>query len=385
MKKIRILTFYWTVNFGGLLQAHALQEYLKKEGYDVEFINYHNKNDISKSIGFKKRVVHFVWDKLARFLFGRAKREKITQKFRNEELNISPHACHTIEKLIDIESKEPAYAYIVGSDQVWNPEITGKLEAYLFSFLNDNSKRISYAASFGRASLESKHQTTFKNEIVKFSAVSVREEDGAKLIEKLSGIDAEVVMDPVFLMPKEYWHRFACERIVKKDYILCYFMNTADKSIHIGIKKIANYLSNKYGLKIVNIGKREYERLRFWENNIFDIGPKEFVSLFKHASFVVTNSFHATAFSTIMNVPFLVPVNYNEDEKFRMSNRMENLVKNLGCEERIISCPINEDNICDKIDRLESMDFSTVESKKEVLVSKSKEFLDLALKGEDRI
>lgn len=379
MKKIKILTFHWTVNFGGLLQAYALQEKLKSFGYETEFINYHNKKELSSVSSRKRRVLQFVWDKVAKIFFGRRKRAVITQKFRDEHLNISKIKYSSFEQLSNIEKEERAYAYIVGSDQVWNPDLTGNPNAYLFSFLSHKCKKIAYAASFGKASLPKGSQTVFRRELKEFSSLSVREEDGATLMKSLFGIKPEIVMDPVFLLGKDRWDIIVTERLIDEDYVLCYYMNSADKSIHEGIKNIAEHLSKKHNIKVINIGKKEFERCKFWENNLFDIGPREFISLIKNSKYVVTNSFHATAFSIIYNIPFFIPVNYAEISRNRLSNRIENLVKAISCDDRIISCPIDRTNTEMKICGLEKMDFANANKKVEVLVEKSNEFITTSL------
>lgn len=362
-KKVDILTFHWTVNFGGLLQAYGLQETLRNMGFDPSFINYHDKSELASVSSWKRRILQVVWDKIARLFFGREKREKITENYRKQYLNIQTVPFESYDELVDgfRNLKEYDHAYIVGSDQVWNPNLTGNPAAYLLSFLPKSACKIAYAASFGKASIPECTERQFREELPSFKAVSVREDGGADMVKNFAGVSAPVVMDPVFLLSLDEWKKIASQPVVKEDYVLCYYMNTPDKTIHSSIASVANALAQKHGCKVINIGKREFERIKFWENNLFDVGPQEFLSLVMNAKYVVTNSFHATAFSCIFHVPFFVPVNYEEPENKRLSNRMESLVQKFQCAERIIACPVHEANVMSKIQELDVMSFETVD------------------------
>lgn len=384
--KVEILTFHWTINFGGLLQAYALQETIRGMGFSTEFINYHNKKDLMSVSNWKRRILQKIWDRMARAFFGREKRERITEKFRERYLSIPSPEYTSCESLKEKYHNGDAlsYAYVVGSDQVWNPDLTGDPNAYLFSFLPSGCRKIAYAASFGKGCILDTYRKTFQKELPGFSSVSVREEDGSKLVHELAGIDAPAVMDPVFFLTAREWKRLASDRMLPDDYILCYYMNTPDRSVSNGIASLARALAQKHHCRIVNIGKKEYEKVKFWQDNLFDIGPCEFVSLIANARFVVTNSFHATAFSVIFHTPFFVPVNYEEPEKLRLSNRMESLVKKLGCKERIMACPINRRNAASFIQEADHMDFSDVDAILKKEIEKSKFFLREALMKEQK-
>lgn len=368
--KIGILTFHWTVNYGGVLQAYALQQTLKDLGHTPIFINYHNEGEVLKALPFYRKILHKGWNVTANLLFGRKKREKRTQIFRAEHLRISSNLCRSEEEL---RKEEKMDLYIVGSDQVWNPELTSNVSVYLLRFAS-NSPKIAYAASFGKKTVAEKYYPVFQEELAQFKKVSVREEDALALLEKMGVYGAKVVLDPVLLLSREQWKNVASICPVKQDYILCYYMPTRDSSVTSAIKTLAEQIAEKTGYRIVNIGKKEYEKLKFWECNLLESGPAEFVALFAGAKYVVTNSFHGTAFSLKNNVPFFVPVNFSIPEDKRLSNRIECLLRMFGCSERIVDSSTKIE-----LKELPSIDFERINRVMEDCICDSVDFLKSAL------
>ena len=330
--KTGILTFHWTINYGGILQAYALQQIVKGLGSEVEFINYENSREILKSMSFKRKIIHHVWEIFARIFFGRLKREKLTDQFRRKYLEIAEKKC---KNLIELSSLPNYDVYIIGSDQVWNPDLTHNPNVYLLSFVDDVTK-IAYAASFGKASIDNKYYALYSKELKKFDKISVREEDALPLLHEMDIDRATVVLDPTLLLSKEDWFKIETPRIVKTDYILCYYMPTSDGSVERSIRAVAHKLKKISGYKIINIGKKEYEKIKFYENNYFNTGPAEFVSLVHYARYIITNSFHGTAFALKMNIPFYSVINLSVEKENRLSNRIECLLEKFMCTERII-------------------------------------------------
>ena len=369
---VSILTFHWTINYGGVLQAYALQEVLKSLNTNPEFIDYHNDNEILNNLSNLQRVRHKYWDIIARLFFRRHKRELLTDMFRKNYLNISPIKCNSIRDLIELPTRD---AYIVGSDQVWNPELTSNPSVYLLSFAK-SQKKISYAASFGKASIPLKYISVYQNELKKFYSISVREEDGAKLLNKIGINNVSVVLDPVLLLSKNQWCSIASKQVYKKKYILCYYMPSPDNSVTTAIKQISLQLSHLTGYSIVNIGKREYEILKFYENNKNDVGPAEFINLFMNSEIVVTNSFHGTAFSIKMNKPFYVPINLSIPDDDRLSNRIECLLNKLHCSDRIIN---TSEEIRIDVSSIRSLNYDDINSCLEQYIKDSISFLQNAI------
>lgn len=338
MKRVRILTFHWTYNYGGILQAYALQRTIEEKGCNVEFVNYHNEDEILASLSKKRRIIHKIWNAIA-CMVGRKKRLQRTRSFRESFLHISGVRYQNEEELKNCVDE--ADYFIVGSDQVWNTDITGNPNVYLLSFLPDTKRRIAYAASFGKGGYDPKYERLYRNELSKFSALSVREENAVDIVDALIHERPPVVLDPVLLLDKEEWETVASKKTVKQKYILCYYMPTFDNEVTEGIRVLSQLIARKLQCKIINVGKKEYEALKIWENNKTSAGPREFLSLIRDASFVITNSFHGTAFSLKMNIPFIVPINMKQPTDRRLSVRIESLLRQFCLENRIVNTPVS--------------------------------------------
>lgn len=375
MKKVLMLTFHWTNNYGGVLQAYALQQTVVKLGYDATLIDYFNDEEMSSVFSWKKRIIHSVWNTIAMNLFGRKKRSQKTDCFRTEHMNITSNRFHTIEEII--QSGLSADIYLVGSDQVWKPELTGNPSVYLLSFAKEAARRVAYAASFGVGSLSRNFFDLYSTELRKFDAISVREDTGVDIVESLIGIKPQMVLDPVFLLSREEWLEVASSKKENKEYILCYYMPTSDSSVTRRIKDLSKFYSKRLGYRIINIGKKEFEKLKFWEDNRLDSGPSDFLALVSGAKLVITNSFHGTAFAIKMNVPFIVPINYSIPKEKRLSIRIESLLRRIRCESRIVDT--QKSISVEEMSMLSVMDYSQVNTDIVKLINESEEFLLNAL------
>jgi len=321
MKKIGILTFHRPHNYGANLQAYALQEKLENLGYDTKIIDY--RNDILekstkiikvnlKDVKIKGIIKQLITNII--FLPKNFLRKKNFEKFQKEHYNLSIK-YRTIEELE--KDKDKMNIYMVGSDQVWNTTITNGLEdVYTLNFKEKNAKYISYASSMGNGSFSSENEKReLMNRLEKFDALAVREKSAKELIEKETEKKVEVVLDPTLLLNDSEWTRIIKKERIKEKYILVYTV-IEDKEIF----KIANKLSEITGMKIVTF-RRTNGILKNVAKNLYIKGPEDFVSMFKNASYVVTSSFHGTAFSIIFNKKFFI--NYCGKENKRIDSLLE--------------------------------------------------------------
>ena len=192
--------------------------------------------------------------------------------------------------------------YITGSDQVWNPVIVGELsDIFTLNFNSNNIKKISYAASVGNANMIKESAQLFKEKIEKLDAVSVREHDAQVVLDQLIDKPVKEVLDPTLLIDQEEWNEsIKGMKTEKEKYIFTYGLPSDKEYL-----KIVNDLSKKTGLKIIHCGlrKNEYDNVA---KTIYNEGPLEFINYIKNAEYVVSTSFHATAFSVIFNKKFFI-------------------------------------------------------------------------------
>ena len=293
-KKAGIVTIYDpNPNYGNRLQNYAVQETLKKLGLEVETLSFEQSK-----INFKVLIKYYLQKISGYKLPGEKNFWKlyIPKVIKFENFNKKYIKTVKINNLKEIREKD---FFVVGSDQVWNPEwyedCKIKKEMYLLTFADD-SKKICFSPSFSVEKLPSKWEEWFKVNLNKFPRLSVREDTGAKIIENLTGRKAEVLIDPTLMLSKEEWKKLSADnKITEKDYILTYFLGGRDEKTDEDLKKYSKELDTKV-----------YNLLDYSQPDIYTSDPCEFVNLIDNAKLVVTDSFHACVFSFIFKKPFLL-------------------------------------------------------------------------------
>ncbi len=318
-KKVCILTFQRAINYGATLQMYALQKVIKEQGCSVEILDYYSDFIYKNYKIFNFSDIINLKNFLQKFLNGYTtyKRNKKFKKF------IAYNMVFT-KKLLknDLKSLEQNYdIFIVGSDQVWNPNITNNDESYFLDFINDNAKKYSYAASFGVSKWEQFYKLDINTLLKSFKMISVREDTAKKIIQSQLTKDISVDLDPVFLLPKNTWINLVKNRaMIDREYILVYTVGNP-KYVYEYTKK----LSEQNNCDVINIRyKISLKNKNFTIGNVlYDVGPDEFVSLIANAKYIVTNSFHATAFSIIFNKKIYIELPDG------LSSRIEDLCTSL--------------------------------------------------------
>ena len=384
MKRIAILTFIKTGNYGGDLQSFALQKKISSMGYNVEVINqlrptnkeFIKSNDfkqiyifddkISKKGKFNSIVSNFLNKLFSLFLFKRnKKKEERFASFENH-INLTKQIFYNYNQLYD--SNLDYDIYIVGSDQVWDFNNSFSVEPYFLTFVK-GKKKISYAASIGHSVIPESVQFIYKKWLEDFDFISTREEKAAELLNKITGREIKTVLDPTFLLTKEEWGKYAMngEMYINKPYLLIYMLSESEYII-----KLAKYIADLKKLQIIRIMSKTWTINSIHGiQNIYDGGPWEFINLFKNASFVITNSFHGTAFSINFNIPFFsVPKKNN-----KVNSRFLNILDKLNLSNRLI---YDGDDLPDsnEID----MDFKESNILLEFYIKESLNFIENSLK-----
>lgn len=329
MKKLSILTFFKDEeNYGAVLQALAMSHVLSRLGFDTEIVLFSSKR--SKP-SFLRIIRSVVWS-VARGVLGARTRRKRTFAFEKKYAKLS----------VEIETVEGLHRYlktrdicIVGSDQVWNPQL---FEEGQNPFLLDGLegvKKVSYAASFGISELSTKQSLYYGPALSHFFSVSVREDSGAQILRKM-GLNAPVVLDPTLLLRSDDWNNKESRGRLrfKGAYLLCYVM--PGKSEVPTLYRVAESVARERGLQVIFLGDREY--VRFFGKKIdTTAGPAEFLKYFHNAEFVVTNSFHGTCFAVNYEKEF-ISVLGKEREFFgqNRNSRIVSILKKLGLSHRVV-------------------------------------------------
>lgn len=337
--KVGILTLVLHSNFGYLMQAYALQQVIKKLGHDPYTYQLWETNPSIKEklITFLKGfVLKYVLHQYKGSIFKRydTKEEKDiidqhTQRFIKENLSLSPY----LKNIQQINKLNDEYeSCIVGSDQVWRRWYAPRIQSYFFDFLPKSVKRTSYAASFGLSQVQySKGQKEECGDALKkFSGISVREKEGVDVCRKEWGEKAVCVIDPTLLLKKEEYLKLINSKeiiaIPNKPYLLCYVLDETLEKMQF-INKIA--LEN--GLVVFKIKPDIYNGKNDINKCIYP-AISMWLESFNKASFVVTDSFHGTAFSIIFEKQFIAIGN-----KKRGLSRFTTLLGELNLKNRLIT------------------------------------------------
>lgn len=333
--KIGIMTINSAYNYGCVLQAWSLQRYLEKEGHEAAIINYripeidNTYRLFRERVRFGNQALNGLYNGLRRIKFNitqkpRIKKAEKFEHFINETMNTT-QVYSSFEQLVEEDAGAPYDVLVTGSDQVWNGSITKGLKpAYFLEFDHSDKKKISYAASIGKTELTNAEKEFFSKCLEKYDHIAVREQSAKKLLQPLVKQKLEVVVDPTLLLSREDFDALKKPTRFRKPYILVHVIGK-DRNVH-GTAKL---MSETLGLPIVqNRMKKQYKG----ELGTFaDAGPEEFIGLIEGASFIVTNSFHATLFAIMYERNFITIPHKTYPE------RMVYLLEQTGLLDHLIS------------------------------------------------
>lgn len=328
--KIGQLTFHASHNYGSVLQAYALSQQLQLMGHETEFINLRpqTQKDAYKIIRDSEKGVHrafhymiYPWLK---------KRFNEYERFITKVLSITQEEYHTTEELRACSFQYDAF--VCGGDQIWNPACQDFETAYYLQFLSENNpaRKVAYAPSLGKAKFEEEALRQIGKWVEAFDAISVRESQGAALIQSVTDKHVHTVCDPVLLLDKTEWEKLAVIPELKKPYILVYFLEN-----NHGSRSLTEYLRKTLGYDVVIFNEYIRDFVKPY-HKAYSASPEEFVGLFLNASFVYTNSFHGTAFSTLFEKPFLTAIATDQDNSQNNNDsRKIDYLRRLGLDYRL--------------------------------------------------
>lgn len=320
MARIGMLTFLHNENYGSILQAWALQQVLLDLGHDARHIDYAPSRreklfNLLRSGNSPRLILEGLRKKSAV-----RKMHSGFDDFRAKHLWLtSPcpdHAALT-GAAADFE------LLLCGSDQIWSPLWLNP--AYFLDFTD--RPKVAYAPSLGVSALPGRvKQRRIAHLVKRFSAVSVREAEGAALLRQMAGIDADVLPDPVMLLPRERWQTLMDTDPPAAPYVLCYFIGE-NPQYWVTVRQAAERA--KCGVLV--IPRTEGARAAGYPLEE-DVPPQRWLTLLGHAAHVVTDSFHGATFCAILNTPCTIVRRDREDDPQSKNSRIDQLLRTLNVE-----------------------------------------------------
>lgn len=328
-KRIGLVTWLGDGNYGTSLQAFALYKFLTDNGYDCSFVD---QFDFTK---FKAKSILRSYLRPLGIIEEREKKRFI--KKDSKKLLKLWNFLHSNIKRTSIDTRAQynsllnnTYVFCVGSDQVWN--------AYYnfnpFNFLNfaGENKRISYASSMGTKDFPDEYKKDIKQLLSKFAHISLREETGRKAVSDLTGrTDVKKVLDPTFLLNAEDWQQVGSKAEIEidipKEYILVYLIGNNEH-----YAKQVEDLKQKTGISnIIVIPAAENAEFNVEGATVYsNAAVAEFVYLIAHATWICTDSFHATAISINLNKNFTEFLRFKDTETASQNSRIYDVLSTFG-------------------------------------------------------
>lgn len=387
-EKAGIVTLYHgNYNFGGLLQAYALPNAIKKYiGLEAEQIDYirEDQNITETNRTETKRIRQWVIRYAALFLNiverpNFMRRKASFQQFINE----IPHSNQTYNCRTVSECTNQYRICICGGDQIWNdfnatPWFTGEdSKVFTLQFASAEMKKIAYAPSMAVLTMSDEFEDIMKEGLSKLDAISVREKRSVSVLKQLTEKPISVVVDPVLLLTETDWRNLAKTKNIKRKYILCYLLGDSMEQ-----RKAVKKLAQKHHLVIVAFPHIVQDAVRKCDLFFGDIqnydGPREFLGLIQNAEMVITDSFHACVFSMIFQTPFAVFEREKSNEKGNMNSRIYDFLEEYHLERQLVT----EEQLAEMND-IPKVDFTYAQDHWKKRRQESLTYLESALKDDN--
>lgn len=382
MMKIAIISCYFIDNYGSILQSYATQKYLTNQNLDCQTVSIEKLRPFLNSA--KKR---YYLNNIFNFGLLMSKfpmiKLKLLEKFNIQNLgtyirsrregfedfrklfSFTHKKCANLEELNELSKKYDVV--VLGGDQLWRPDniFPGY---YTLEWVDENTRRVSLATSFGISHLDSCSQKRARSFLNDFDALSVREKEGVDIIFSLTNKTAILACDPVFLLSADEWKSIADTSLCPDgDYIFTYFLG--DNKKH---REFVKSISKKTGLPIVSIPFVDsYTKA----DNDADLilpqsSPQSFLGLISNAKYVCTDSFHATAFSVMFEKQFITLKRFST-KKGNTNSRISSFLSSIGLASRCVEPNEFTDEVFDDI-----IDYEEAKRKLEIIKSKTLNYIE---------
>lgn len=352
-KKIAIITWVKYLNFGTFLQAYALQQIIRRLGYDVSILDdssIFEEGVIIKKFQFLRLIYRCLYSGLSdiscygiNYFYLIKKERRYYRLFRKYYLNIDSNVLplNKLDQKYDI--------FVCGSDQIWYPSMNIFSPYYYLSFTN--KRKVAYAPSIGTTKYPFCFVEKVKPLLQRFDAISVREKVGAEIIGSIVGREVDAVLDPTLLLTGEEWGRLlSSERLYKRKYILCYLLSYNETYV----RYVQNF-AREHALSLVTFVLPGRKCIP--SDKVLAAGPCEFLSAIHEAEFVFTDSFHCTIFSLLFKKRFCTFKRFSDDASNNQNSRIDNLLGILNLKSYFIGM-----GQLDAVKNLSPIDYEAVEA-----------------------
>ena len=352
-EKTGILAFQKTLNYGAVLQLYALYITLSRMGKEPVIIDYYNeKIENAEFPKLKSNTRPKALLRMFAFYAWTINKRKVFNLFERKHFELTKE--YNKNNFRDLE--EELTKIIVGSDQVWNTNLTDGDMSYFLKGLSNKVGKHSYAASFGVGEANQLQATgKMASLLMEFKKIGVREFDGLKIVDTLAQRKGVLNLDPTFLLTRSQWQQFASEQKAEKPYLLLYFLKDKNK-----IEQGKEYAKGK-GLKVKYISTHPFVRRGI--ETIRDASPEKFISLVMNATAIITGSYHGFILALNFNVP--VSVDF-ERGRYNKNSRLNSIQLLFEIDDII-------EGACDSIDFFDN--FTKVNEKLMSLREESIDFL----------
>lgn len=359
--KISVITLHRVTNFGSLLQTYATQKTLEKLGHEAQIVDF-----VPEGLTFFRAVWpkgHSTVKRLIKFLplaLCNIIQYSMSDSFLRKYIHLTDKRYSSYGQL---SSDVPeADLYLSGSDQVWNTQNNNPpadLGAYYLAFAG-NAKRVAYAGSFGKDDFSPEEAAQVTAWLKDYAAISVREDTAVDTLHSF-GLDGVHVVDPTLLLTPEEWKQLCTKKAPKPGYVFIYNLNRNKV-----LEQAAVAIAKKKGLRVINFADT-FEFVGGAENR-FGNDPLDFLNCLSNADYVVTDSFHGTAFSLNFSKQFLsIPApKYN--------CRLESILRMTGIQDRMFT------TVEEALEKIETpIDYTSAQEKLNQARARSIGFLKEAL------
>lgn len=338
-KKIALFSCHRDPNYGSMLQAYALAEAIKQQGWEAEYIDYYSLDDPRKLFRRLKWVINWPLKKVKGLLRSPRPKSEFSffsavefanttaafKRFHKEYIPVSNqrYFYDTIKRKLKVED----YCnYIVGSDQTWSPLLYMPKKSYFLDFA-ELPRRNAYAPSMGTTNVPDEFKKLLTKKLRGFNNLSCREAANSKMLTELLGREVKHVLDPTLLLKRTDWDKIATKSQIEGEYILVYLLGEKDTII-----KFAEMLAQRYQLPLYYVLTRP--KYMSMKNLLSGVGPDDWVGLVRNARYVVTDSYHGVLFSVNYNVNFYAFSKREGGLDSEDNGRIVEFLKFVGLEER---------------------------------------------------